>query len=82
MIYYAAVDKINEGYFATKSVLLTQQQCSRDFDRNNVPDRRAIHHFVAKFRETGSVADAPQRPQWSTSLKSFKSNKPGSFSIL
>ena len=50
--------KIIEAYFATKSVLLTQRQCRRDFGRNNVPDRRTIQRLVAKFRETGSVADA------------------------
>ena len=49
--------KIIEGYFATKSVLLTQRQCRRDFGRNNVPVRRTIQHSVAKFRKTGSVAD-------------------------
>ena len=54
--------KIIETYFATKSVLLTQWQCRRDFGRNNVPNRRTIQRLVAKFRESGSVADAPQRP--------------------
>ena len=74
--------KIIEVYFATKSVLLTHQQCRRDFRRNNVPDRRTIQSLIAKFRETGSVVDAPQKPQWSRSFKSFKSfksNKPGHF---
>ena len=28
------------------------------FGRNNVPDGRAIQRLVAKFRKTGSVADA------------------------
>ena len=37
---------------------LTQRQCWRDFDRNNVPDRGTIQRLVAIFRETGSVADA------------------------
>ena len=74
--------KIIEAYFATKSVLLTQWQYRRDFGRNDVCHRRTIQRLVAKFWETGSVAGAPQRPQWSPSLKSFKSNKPGSFSIL
>ena len=74
--------RIIEVHFATKSVLLTQQQCRRHFGRNSVPDRRTIQRLVAKFRETGSVADAPQKPQWPTSFKSFKSNKPESFSIL
>ena len=50
--------KIIEAYFATKTVLLTQRQCRRDFGRNNVPDRRTIQRLVAKFRETGSVTDA------------------------
>ena len=50
--------KIIEVYFAAKSVLLTQQQCRKDFGRNNVPDERTIQRFVVKFRETGSVADA------------------------
>ena len=74
--------KIIEAYFATKSVVLTQWYCRRDFGRNNVSDRKTTQCLVAKFRETGSVADAPQRPQWSTSFKSYKSSKPGSFSIL
>ena len=73
---------IIEASFATKSVLLTQWQCRKNFGRNNVPDRRTIQRLVAKFREAGSVADAQQRPHLSTSLKSFKSNKPGLFSIL
>ena len=72
--------KIIEVYFAISS--LTQRQCRGDFGRDNVPDRKTIQRLVAKFRETGSVADAPQRPQWSTLFKLFKSNKPGSFSIL
>ena len=71
--------KIIEAYFATKSVLLTQRQCRRDFGRDNLPGRRTIQRLVVKFWETRSVADAPQSPQWSTS---FKSNKSGSFSIL
>ena len=50
--------KIIELYFATKSVPLTQRQCRRDFDRNYVPVRRTVRPLVAKFRETGSVADA------------------------
>ena len=53
--------KIIEAYFATKSVLLTQLKCRRDFGRNNVPDRKTIQRLMAKFRETGSVADAPPR---------------------
>ena len=55
--------KIIEVYFVTKSVLLTQWQCRRDFGRDNVSDGRKIQRLVAKFWETGSVADAPQRPQ-------------------
>ena len=74
--------KIIEAYFATKSVLLTQRKCRRDFEKNNVPDRRTIQRLMDKFRETESVADVSQRPQWSTLFKSFKSNKPGSFSIV
>ena len=50
--------KIIEAYFATKSVLLTQWQCRRDFGRNNIPDRKTIQHLVTKFQETGSVTDA------------------------
>ena len=49
--------KIIDAYFAKKPVLLKQLQCRRDFGRNNVPDRRTIQHLVAKFRETGSVAN-------------------------
>ena len=52
--------KIIEAYFATKSVFLTQQQYRKDFGRNNVSDRKTIQGLVAKFWETGSVADAPQ----------------------
>ena len=74
--------KIIEVYFALKLVLPTQRQCRRDFGRNNVPDRKTIQRLMAKFWEPASVADVPQRPQWSTLFKSFKSNKPGSFSIL
>ena len=50
--------KIIEAYFATKSVFLTQRQCRNNFGRNNVPDGRTMQHLVAKFRKTGSVADA------------------------
>ena len=50
--------KIIEAYFATKSVLLTQQECRKDFGRNNVPDGRTIQRLVAKFRKTGSVSDS------------------------
>ena len=53
--------KIIEAYFATKAVLLTQLKCRRDFGRNNVPDRKTIQRLMAKFWETGSVADAPPR---------------------
>ena len=74
--------KIIEAYFATKSVLLTQWKYSRDFGRDSVHDRRTIQRLMAKFGETESVADAPQRQQWSTSFKSLKSNNPGSFSIF
>ena len=74
--------KIIEAYFATKSALPTQRQCRRDFGKNNVPDRLTIQRLVAKFRETGSVADAPQRRQWSTSFKSFKSFKIQHFQSL
>ena len=50
--------EIIEGYVATKSVLLTQWQCRRDFHRSNIPGRKTIQHLVAKFQETGSVTDA------------------------
>ena len=69
-------------FFHISQVVQTAGQCRRDFGRNNVPDRRSIQHLVAKFGETANVADAAQRPQWSTSFKSSKSNKLGSFSIL
>ena len=74
--------KIIEAYFATKSVLLTLWKCSRDFGRDSVPGRRTIQRLMATFGEAESVVDAPQRPQWSTSFKSLKSNNPGSFSIF
>ena len=45
-------------YFATKSVLLTQRKCRTDFGRSNVANRMTTQRLVAKFRETGSVADA------------------------
>ena len=57
-LYYAAADKIIAAYFASKSVLLTQRQCRKDFGTNSVPDRRTIQCLVVKFRNTGSVADA------------------------
>ena len=50
--------KIIKAYFTTKSVLLTQLKCRRGFGKNNVSDRRTIQRLMAKFRETGSVADA------------------------
>lgn len=50
--------RIVEAYFATKSVVLTQRQYRRHFVRTKVPDRRTIIRLVAKFRETGSVANA------------------------
>jgi len=49
--------KIVEAYFATKSVILTQRQCRRDFGRDKVPDKRAIERLVAKSRKTGSVTN-------------------------
>jgi len=39
-------------------VILTQRQCRRDFGRDKVPERRTTERLVAKFRETGSVANA------------------------
>ena len=74
--------KMIEACFAAKSVLPPQRQCRRDFGRNNVPHRRTIQSLLAKFRETRSVTDAPQGPQRLKSFKSFKFNKPRSFSIL
>ena len=71
-----------EAYLATKSVVLTQEQCRRDFGSNNVPDGSSIQRLVATFLETASVADAAQRPQWSTSFKPLKSKETWSFSIL
>ena len=50
--------KIVETYFATKLVVLTQQQCRKELGRDKVPDRKTIERLVAKFRETGSVANA------------------------
>ena len=50
--------KIMEAYFATKSVVLTQRQCRKELGRDKVPDRKAIERLVAKFRETGSAANA------------------------
>ena len=50
--------KIVETYFATKLVVLTQQQCWKELGRDKVPDRKTIDHLVAKFCETGSVAIA------------------------
>ena len=66
-LYYAAADKIIETYFAAKSVLKNSKNLPKNsdtaamqeyFGRNNVPDGRAIQRLVAKFRKTGSVADA------------------------
>ena len=50
--------KIVETYFATKLVVLTQRQCRKELGRDKVPDRKTIERLVAKFRETGSVANA------------------------
>ena len=50
--------KIIEAYFATKSVVLTQRQCRKELGRDKVPKRKTIERLVAKFRETGSVANA------------------------
>ena len=69
-------------FFHISQVVQTAGQCRRDFGRNNVPDRRSTQHLVVKSGETVNVADATQRPQWSTSFKSSKPNKLGSFSIL
>ena len=52
-IYYVAADKNYWGDFATKSVLLTQQQCGRDFGRGNVPDIRKIQCFVEQMPHKG-----------------------------
>ena len=60
--------KIIEVYFVVKSVLLTQQQCRKDFGRNNVPDGETMEHLVAKFWKTESAADAQKgrhRPSFS-----------------
>ena len=50
--------KIVETYFATKLVVLTQRQRAKELGRDKVPDRKMIERLVAKFRETGSVANA------------------------
>ena len=59
--------KIIETYFAAKSVLKNSKNLPKNsdtaamqeyFGRNNVPYGRAIQCLVAKFRKTGSVADA------------------------
>ena len=49
--------KLVETYFATKLVVLTQRQCRKELGRDKVPDRKTIDHLVAKFCETGSVAN-------------------------
>jgi hypothetical protein len=48
-----------EAYFATKSVVLTQQQFRRDFPGRNPPSKLTIiiRPLLEKFRETGSVGD-------------------------
>ena len=50
--------KIVGTYFAPKLVVLTQRQCRKELGRDKVPDRKTIERFVAKFRETESVANA------------------------
>ena len=50
--------KIVEAYFATNSLALTQRQCRKELGRDKVPDRKTIERLVAKFRETGNVANA------------------------
>ena len=81
-IYYAAVDKNHWGILYHKISFSDRAEMRRDFGRNDVPDRRTIQCLVPKFWETGCVTDAPQKPRWPTLFKSFKSNKPGLFSIL
>ena len=54
------------AYFATKSVLLTQWQCRRDFGRN-IPDSKTIQRLVATFCDR-KCGRCPQRPQWLTSF--------------
>jgi hypothetical protein len=49
--------KIVEAYFATKSVVLTQRQFSRDIPGRNPPIKFTIRRLLEKFRETGSVGD-------------------------
>ena len=49
-----------QAYCAILLAVLTQRQCRRDFGRDKVPDRRTIERLVAKFRETGSVANASE----------------------
>jgi len=44
--------KIVEAYFSTKSVVLKQRQCRRDFGRDKVHNRWTFERLVAKFRET------------------------------
>ena len=50
--------KIVETYFTTKLEVLTQRQCRKELGRDKVPDRKTIKRLVAKFRATGSVANA------------------------
>ena len=50
--------KIVGAYFVTKSVVLPQQQCRKELGKDKVPDRKTIKRLVAKFRETGNVANA------------------------
>ena len=50
--------KIVETYFATKLVVLTQRQRKKELVRDKAPDRKTIERLVAKFRETGRVANA------------------------
>ena len=50
--------KIVEMYFVKKLVVLTQRQRRKKLGRDKVRDRKTIERLVAKFRETGSVANA------------------------
>ena len=50
--------KIVGAYFVTKPVVLTQRKCRKELGRDKVPDRKTIKRLVAKFRETGNVANA------------------------
>ena len=57
-LYFAGADKNHQGVLCRKISSSDTAAVQEIFGRKNVPDGRTIQRLVAKFRKTGSVADA------------------------